>query len=109
MVTFNILLVVILVVAFLLILAIMVQQPKGGGLSSSLTGAGQVVGGVKKTTDFLDKATWTLASVLIACIILANIVIKSEGGASNSRVLEGFKPEKTSVPQLPQTPTTPNK
>ena len=32
----------------------MVQNPKGGGLSSSIGGSTQL-GGVQKTTDFLDK------------------------------------------------------
>ena len=40
----------------------MVQNPKGGGLSSSLGGS-QMMGGVQKTTDFLDKSTWTLAII----------------------------------------------
>ena len=41
----------------------MVQNPKGGGLSSSFGGGGtQSLGGVQKTTDFLDKSTWTLSN-----------------------------------------------
>ena len=51
-------LIAITIVCFLLILAIMVQNPKGGGLSSSFGGT-QQIGGVQKTTDFLDKSTWT--------------------------------------------------
>ena len=47
----------------------MVQNPKGGGLSSSLGGSTQM-GGVQKTTDFLDKSTWTLAAILILLILL---------------------------------------
>ncbi|GIS27816.1 MAG: hypothetical protein CM15mP129_00130 [Chloroflexota bacterium] len=39
----------------------MVQNPKGGGLASTFGGGGtQQLGGVKQTTDFLDKSTWTL-------------------------------------------------
>lgn len=112
MVTFNIFLGVILLVSFLLILVVMVQQPKGGGLSSSFGGNAQVVGGVKKTGDFLDKSTWTLGTLLIVCILLSNIVLKqNKGDISNSRVLEGHKQE-TTTPVLPSTPTnneTPNK
>lgn len=92
MVTFNILLTVILVVAFLLILVIMVQQPKGGGLSSSFGGNAQVIGGVQKTTDFLDKSTWTLSTLLIALILLANIVVKQNGGTEQDSIItEGVK------------------
>ncbi len=59
--TYSIFLILIVLVAFLLVLVIMVQNPKGGGLSSSFGGGGtQQLGGVKQTTDFLDKSTLTL-------------------------------------------------
>ena len=61
--SFSIFLALILIVCFLLVLVIMVQNPKGGGLSSSFGGDSQQIGGVKKTTDFLDKSTWVLASL----------------------------------------------
>lgn len=80
--TFTIFLVLIMIVAFLLIVIIMVQNPKGGGLASSFGGGGtQQMGGVQKTTDFLDKSTWTLSILMIALILLSNIPIM--GGDSN--------------------------
>ena len=83
--TFTIFIVLIIFVAFLLVVVIMVQNPKGGGLSSSFGGGGtQQLGGVKKTTDFLDKSTWTLATVMLALILLSNIPIMSDMGTSDS-------------------------
>lgn len=74
--TYTIFLILIIFVAFLLVLVVMVQNPKGGGLASSFGGGGtQQLGGVKKTTDFLDKSTWTLATLLLALILLSNISI----------------------------------
>ncbi len=74
MTTFSIFLILIVIVSFLLVVVIMVQNPKGGGLSSSFGGGGtQQLGGVKKTTDFLDKSTWALATLLLALILLSNI------------------------------------
>ncbi len=70
--TFSIFLVLITIVCFLLIVVIMVQNPKGGGLSSSIGGS-QMLGGVQKTTDFLDKSTWTLAAILIVLILLSSL------------------------------------
>ncbi|EIJ38753.1 preprotein translocase subunit SecG [Galbibacter orientalis] len=87
--TFSIFLVLIIIVAFLLVLVIMVQNPKGGGLSSSFGGGGsQVVGGVKKTGDFLDKSTWTLATILVALILLSNITLISND-STESKLLDG--------------------
>src|SRR5210317_190895 len=88
--TFTIFLILIVFVAFLLVVAIMVQNPKGGGLSSAFGGGGtQQLGGVKKTTDFLDKSTWALATLLIALILLSNFAIPGAGGSStDSRALD---------------------
>lgn len=109
MVLFNILLGVIILVAFMLILVVMVQQPKGSGLSSTFGGNAQVVGGVKKTGDFLEKSTWTLGASLIILIIFANIVLSNNRGiTTDSRVLDGHKevPQTpTNTPQVPQIPT----
>ena len=68
--TFSIFIALITVVCFLLVLVVMVQNPKGGGLSSSFGGGGsQQVGGVQKTSDFLDRSTWILASLLLILIL----------------------------------------
>ena len=72
--SYSIFLILIVIVAFLLVVVIMVQNPKGGGLSSSFGGGGtQQLGGVKQTTDFLDKSTWALGGTLIGLILLSNI------------------------------------
>lgn len=76
----------------------MVQNPKGGGLSSSFGGGGnQVVGGVKKTGDFLDKSTWTLATILVVLILVSNLSLKGNFGSGDSKLLQGGDVD-TSVP-----------
>ena len=62
MITF--LTVVILIVCFLLGAVILVQNPKGGGLATGFQGASQI-GGVQRTTNFLEKATWVLSLIHI--------------------------------------------
>ncbi len=87
MTTFTIFLVLIVIVAFLLIVVIMVQNPKGGGLSSSFGGGGtQQLGGVKKTTDFLDKSTWALATLLLVLILVSNIDLMNGTGSEDTTV-----------------------
>lgn len=88
--TFSIFLVLIVIVAFLLVVVIMVQNPKGGGLSSSFGGGGtQQLGGVQKTTDFLDKSTWALATLLLVLILLSNVTIMGGNGLQDSKVIDG--------------------
>ncbi|MBK0370406.1 preprotein translocase subunit SecG [Flavobacterium agrisoli] len=85
--TFSIFLVLITIVCFLLVVVIMVQNPKGGGLDSNLGGS-QMMGGVQKTTDFLDKSTWTLATILISLILLSSLAFTGSLSDSESKIIE---------------------
>lgn len=101
--TFTIFLILIIVVCLLLVLVIMVQNPKGGGLSSSFGGGGtQVVGGVKKTGDFLDKSTWTLATLLVVLILLSNVSLKGSYSQADSKLLQDDGTETTVPEALPE-------
>ncbi|MXN91002.1 preprotein translocase subunit SecG [Flavobacterium sp. Sd200] len=93
MINFTIFLVLITIVSFLLVVVVMVQNPKGGGLSSSLGGP-QIMGGVQKTTDFLDKSTWTLATILVALILLSSLSFSS--GYSDAPLMD-----ETELPAAP--------
>ena len=83
--SFTIFLALIIIVCFLLILTIMVQNPKSGGLSSSFGGGGQM-GGVKNTTDFLEKTTWVLGGTLIALILFSTLSFNS--GSTGSKLVD---------------------
>lgn len=97
--TSVIILALILIVCFLLVVVIMVQNPKGGGLSSSFGGGGgQQMGGVKKTSDFLDKSTWTLATALLVLILLYNVTGMKSSGANESRLMDGETPATAPAP-----------
>ncbi len=104
--TFTIFIALIIFVAFLLVIVIMVQNPKGGGLASSFGGGGtQQLGGVQKTTDFLDKSTWTLATLLLALILLSNISIMGGEGNTDSKALDQTQME-NALPADTNTDTT---
>jgi preprotein translocase subunit SecG len=73
--------ILILLVCILLTLVILVQNPKGGGLGQAFGGtSANMFGGVKKTTDFLDRSTWTLAIALFVLVLGMNMV--NTGGMS---------------------------
>jgi preprotein translocase subunit SecG len=61
--------ILIIIVCSLLILVVLVQNSKGGGIQSQYGAATQIMG-VKRGTEFIEKATWGLAIVLIALSIL---------------------------------------
>lgn len=72
--TYVLVSVLILITCALLILIVLVQNSKGGGLASNFASSNQYMG-VRKTADFLEKSTWTLAIVLLALSLLSIFVI----------------------------------
>jgi len=101
--TFSVFLVLITIVCFLLIVVIMVQNPKGGGLSSTIGGT-QMLGGVQKTTDFLDKSTWTLATILIVLILMSSLSFTGTLSDQN-KVLQDIETAPASSATTPVVPT----
>lgn len=62
------------IVAVLLIGIVLIQKSKGGGLSSQFGGAGAVMG-VRQTNSFLEKATWTLAGLIVLLSVISAFVM----------------------------------
>jgi len=86
--------VLILVVCFFLGLIVLVQDSKGGGLASNFSSSNQYMG-VRKTADFLEKSTWTLAILLLAFSLISVIVIpRGIGVGSNLNSTEQMIQEK---------------
>ncbi|MGD9991793.1 MAG: preprotein translocase subunit SecG [Salinivirgaceae bacterium] len=79
--------VLILIVCLLLILIVLVQNSKGGGLAANFSSSNQVMG-VRKTTDFLEKATWTLAGALLFLSIMAAAFIERESGEDTRSMMQ---------------------
>lgn len=82
---FTLISVLIVMVCILLVLVVLVQNSKGGGLAANF-GASQQIMGVRRTADFLEKATWTLASILLALSILTSWVIEKPNKEVKSRM-----------------------
>lgn len=89
--------VLILIVSVLLVLIVLVQNSKGGGLASNFSSSNQVMG-VRKTTDFLEKATWTLAVALVVLALTSTFVIPRSG---QSQTLQSEVRELVPAQQLP--------
>jgi len=66
--------VLILITCVLMVLVVLVQNSKGGGLASNFASSNQFMG-VRKTADFLEKSTWTLAVVLLVLSLFSIFVI----------------------------------
>ena len=79
--------ILILVTCVLLILVVLVQNSKGGGLASNFSGSNQFMG-VRKTADFLEKTTWTLAVVLLVLSLFSIFIIPKNQGKAETKESE---------------------
>lgn len=66
--------ILLILASILLVVLIFAQNPKGGGLSSDF-GAATQLGGVQKTNDFVDKATWGLAGFIAILSVVLTIYL----------------------------------
>ena len=81
---YSVFAILIIITSVLLVLVVLVQNPKGGGLSSTFGGgSSNQIMGAKKTTDFLEKTTSTLAIVLISLTMLSNFAITRNIDSTN--------------------------
>ena len=101
---FIVIAVLIVIVSVLLSLIVLVQNSKGGGLASNFSSSNQVMG-VRKTTDFLEKATWTLAVLLIALALAASLSIPRGGEVQKSRIEQQID-NAIDPTQMPSFPTS---
>ena len=79
--------VLILIVCVLMILVVLVQNAKGGGLASNFACSNQFMG-VRKTADFLEKSTWTLAVTLFVLSLFSIFVIPKYEASSDANQSE---------------------
>ena len=96
-------------ISILLIVVVLVQKSKGGGLSSSF-GSGNQVLGVRRTNDFIEKATWTLAAIIGLLSILSVFVMPRV--VTGSRVkptteMQVIKGSETTAPAATPAPAAP--
>ncbi len=93
--------ILILITCVLLAGIVLVQNSKGGGLAANFSSQNQIMG-VRKTADFLEKATWTLVIVLLVLSLLAVFVIPKNTNEGGSHATELTVDE--SNPTLPAMP-----
>lgn len=72
--------VLIVIAAVLMCFIVLIQNSKGGGLASGFASSNQIMG-VRKTTDFLEKATWSLAAFMVVISIASAHILASEKAA----------------------------
>ena len=78
--------ILMVIAALLMCFIVLIQNSKGGGLASGFSSSNAIMG-VRKTTDFLEKATWGLAIFMVVMSIATAYVVPRSAVAKDA-VLE---------------------
>ena len=110
---YTLFVILIVIAAIMMIAIVLIQESKGGGLSTGFAG-GNAVLGVRKTTDFIEKATWTLAGAMVVLSVICAYVAPTalseqsviekaatERSATNPTNLPGFGASQTKQDAAP--------
>jgi preprotein translocase subunit SecG len=98
---------IVIFICVLLVLIVLVQNPKGGGLASSFSSSNQFMG-VKRTADFIEKATWGLAAGLLVLSIIAILLPRGEGTQQQqSKIQDRIDNTAVDPERMPAYPTAP--
>jgi len=90
--------ILIVIASVLLTLLVLVQNSKGGGLSAGFSSTNQIMG-VRKTTDFLEKATWGLvAFVVVLSVATVAFHSKKDVATDQSEIREQAQQAKKDEP-----------
>jgi preprotein translocase subunit SecG len=102
---FTVLMSLEILICILLIIVILMQSSKGGGLAGTF-GGGNVgmVFGVRRTADFLIRATQVLAASFIVLALVINVFfLPTRTSANVESVLSKGGGKSAVTPQLPPT------
>ena len=95
---YTLLVILIVIAAVLMIGIVLIQESKGGGLASNFSTYNQF-GGVRKTTDFIEKTTWGLAIAMVVISIACAYVAPQ--AYTDGSVMEGIENPTTNPNNLP--------
>ena len=87
---YTLCIILILVASVLIILAVLVRNPKSG-MAANFGVSNQVMG-VRQTTNFLEKFTWTMAVVIVVLSLVATMAMdRGLVATSNAKIDEDAK------------------
>ena len=98
---YLLLIILMVIVSLLMCGIVLIQNSKGGGLASGFASSNQIMG-VRKTTDFLEKTTWTLAACMVVFSVVSAYTLSGSASQDGGVILEqAQQEEKTNPYSLP--------
>ena len=97
---YNFFVILIVLAALLMIGIVLIQESKGGGLASNFSSSNAIMG-VRKTTDFIEKATWSLAAIMVVISIICAYTAPSASTAESVLDAAPVTEQQTNPTNLP--------
>ena len=91
---YTLFVILIVLVSFCMIGIVLIQESKGGGLASAFSSANSSFG-VRQTTNFIEKTTWTLAAAMVVISVICAYV--APNAASEGSVIEKAATEQSTT------------
>ena len=91
---YTLFVILIVLVSFCMIGIVLIQESKGGGLASAFSSANSSFG-VRQTTNFIEKTTWTLAAAMVIISVICAYV--APNAVSESSVIEKAATEQSTT------------
>lgn len=93
---YTLFVILIVLASFCMIGIVLIQESKGGGLASAFSNVNNVAG-VRQTTNFIEKTTWTLAAAMVI-ISIACAYVAPNASADGSVIEKAATEQSTTNP-----------
>ena len=97
---YTLFVILIVLAAVLMIGIVLIQESKGGGLASNFSSSNQIMG-VRKTTDFIEKATWGLAVAMVVLSVVCAYVAPTATDSESVMERNATEQQQTNPNTLP--------
>ena len=91
---YTLFVILIVLASFCMIGIVLIQESKGGGLASAFSSANSSFG-VRQTTNFIEKTTWTLAAAMVIISVICAYV--APNATSEGSVIEKAATEQSTT------------
>ena len=91
---YTLFVILIVLASIFMIGIVLIQESKGGGLASAFSSANSSFG-VRQTTNFIEKTTWTLAAAMVVISVICAYV--APNAATEGSVIEKAATEQSTT------------
>ena len=100
---YNFWVILVVIASVLMCGIVLIQESKGGGLASGFAENNAMLG-VRKTTDFIEKATWGLAAAMVIFSIISVAFLQTPKASESAIMEQAIEQQATNPNNLPAIP-----